>query len=49
MTVLKQLGKDKARDPEGLTNELFKEGVAGDDLLKAILMLMNLIKLLKYC
>ena len=42
--VLKQLGKDKARDPEGLTNELFKEGVAGDDLLEAILMLMNLIK-----
>ena len=44
MIVLKQLGKDKARDPEGYANEIFKEEVAGTDLLKAILKIMNLIK-----
>ena len=42
--ALKQLGTDKARDPEGLVNELFKEEVAGDDLLSAVLKLMNIIK-----
>ena len=30
--ALKQLGKEKSRDPEGFNNELFKEEVAGDDL-----------------
>ena len=42
--ALKQLGKEKSRDPEGFNNELFKEEVAGDDLMKAVLKLMNLIK-----
>ena len=38
------MGKDKARDPEGYANEIFKEEVVGTDLLKAILKIMNLIK-----
>ena len=42
--AIKQLGKEKSRDPDGLINELFKEEVAGDDLLLAMLRLMNLIK-----
>ena len=42
--ALKQLGKEKSRDPEGFNNELFKEEVAGEDLLLAVLKLMNLIK-----
>ena len=42
--VLKQLGNNKARDPEGHSNELFKESVAGTDLLEAVLKIMNLIK-----
>ena len=43
-TVLKQLDNDKARDPEGHANELYKEGVAGEDLLEATLKIMNMIK-----
>ena len=43
-TVLKQLDNDKSRDPEGHANELFKEGVAGEDLLDAILKIMNMMK-----
>ena len=39
--ALKQLKKDKSRDQEGFKNELFKETVAGDDLLFLVL---NLIK-----
>ena len=42
--VLKHLGNDKSRDPEGFANELFKEEVAGSDLLEALLKIMNLIK-----
>ena len=42
--ALKQLKDNKSRDPEGFSNELFKESVAGEDLLTAILKLMNLIK-----
>ena len=42
--ALKQLGNDKSRDPEGHINEIFKESVAGTDLLKATLRIMNLIK-----
>ena len=42
--VLKQLGNDKSRDPEGYINEIFKESVAGSDLLEATLKIMNLIK-----
>ena len=42
--ALKHLESDKSRDPEGYANELFKESVAGDDLLLAVLKLMNMIK-----
>ena len=42
--VLKQLKKDKSRDAQGYANELFTLSVAGDDLQKAVLKLMNLIK-----
>ena len=35
------LEKDKARDPNGLINELFKEGVAGKDLKISLLSLFN--------
>ena len=42
--VLKKLGRDKARDADGLANELFTLEVAGDDLLEALLKLLNLIK-----
>ena len=42
--VLKQLEKDKSRDPEGFANEIFKEDVAGSDLLDALLKFMNMIK-----
>ena len=42
--AVKQLANDKSRDAENHANELFKETVAGTDLLKAVLNLMNLIK-----
>ena len=42
--VLKQLKTDKSRDPDGYINELFKESVAGSDLLLGILKIMNMIK-----
>ena len=42
--ALKQLHKDRSADPDGYINELFKEAVAGDDLLLPILILMNRIK-----
>ena len=42
--VLKYLKKDKSRDPLGYANELFQEGVAGDDLKEALIRLMNRIK-----
>ena len=42
-TALKQLQNDKSRDPEGFANEIFKESVAGEDLLVAVFKLMNLI------
>ena len=35
---------NKSRDPNGFINELFKEGVAGKDLVKAVTTLMNKIK-----
>ena len=44
LQVLKKLGKDKSRDANGYRNELFKKDAAGSDLLKAVLLLMNLIK-----
>ena len=42
--ALKSLDKDKARDALGLSNEIFKEGVAGTDLKLAVLKFMNRIK-----
>ena len=42
--AIKKLGKDKSRDAQGHANEIFKEEVAGSDLLKAVLKPMNLIK-----
>ena len=43
-TVLKYLKNNKSRDPSGYANELFKQETAGDDLKRAILLLMNRIK-----
>ena len=42
--VLSHLKKDASRDPFGYANELFHPDVAGTDLKKAVLTLMNLIK-----
>ena len=42
--VLKNLKKQKSRDPLGLANDIFRPEVAGDDLKLAILKLMNKIK-----
>ena len=42
--VLKNLKKQKSRDPYGLANDIFRPEVAGDDLKEAILKLMNKIK-----
>ena len=42
--VLEQLKMNKSRDPHGLANELFKNEVAGNDLKRALLLLMNRIK-----
>ena len=42
--AVKHLDNDKSRDAHGLANELFKEGVAGTDLMLAVVKLMNLIK-----
>ena len=42
--VLKQLKKKKSRDPLGLANELFSPDTLGDDMIQAILKLMNRIK-----
>ena len=42
--VLRNLKKNKARDPLGYCNELFRPEVAGDDLKMAILKMMNKIK-----
>ena len=44
--VLKNLKTNKARDPKGLINDLFKPGVIGDDLEKSLIMLHNRIKYL---
>ena len=42
--VLKNLKNNKARDPLGNSNEIFKPTVAGSDLKLAILLLVNMIK-----
>ena len=44
MKVLKRLKVNKASDPMGLVNELFKPGVAGSDLVNSVLTLCNMIK-----
>ena len=40
-SVLKSLKKGKCRDPQGLINELFKDGIAGKYLKKSILHILN--------
>ena len=42
--VLKNLKKQKSRDPLGLANDIFRPEVAGDDLKLAIVKMMNNIK-----
>ena len=42
--ALKGLAKDKSRDADGYANELFAITVAGDDLMLAVLKLLNCIK-----
>ena len=41
---IKKLKKNKARDPLGMTNEIFMDGYIGQDLKNALLLLMNGIK-----
>ena len=41
MKILSNLKNDKARDPHGLVNELFKPGVIGQDLFDSLLYLLN--------
>ena len=41
---MKNLKKQKSRDPYGLANDIFRPEVAGDDLKLALLKLMNRIK-----
>ena len=43
-TVLKHLKKNISQDPFGFPNEIFHIDVAGDDLKKAIIIMMNRIK-----
>ena len=40
-SVLRYLKKNKSKDPFGYANELFDADIAGEDLKKAILILMN--------
>ena len=42
--AIKHLKKDKARDPNGLINELFKDEVAGKDFKISLLSLLNKIR-----
>ena len=42
--VMKKLKVNKATDPVGLVNELFKPGVAGSDVVDSVLTLCNMIK-----
>ena len=42
--VMRSLKTNKCRDPLGLSNELFKPGVCGPDLVKAIMILANACK-----
>ena len=43
-TALKDLKKNKSRDSEGLMNELFKDGVIGDNLKESLLVMFNRLK-----
>ena len=43
-SILKKLKNNKSRDPHGLINELFKEGVIGKDMEDSLLMLLNKVK-----
>ena len=45
---MKSLKKNKARDPNGWINDLFKEGVAGTNLKLSMLKLFNKIKIENY-
>ena len=42
--ALETLKKDKARDPNGWINEIFKDGVAGKDLKSSMLIFFNRMK-----
>ena len=42
--VMRHLKNKKSRDPYGYANEIFKQEVAGQDMIKAVTMLMNKIK-----
>ena len=44
INILKKLKTGKSRDPMGFANEIFHPTVAGDDLINAIVILMNRIK-----
>ena len=41
INVLKSLKNKKARDPHGMINELFKEDLAGNDLINSLLLFLN--------
>ena len=43
-SAVKSLNMGTSKDPYGHPNELFKKGVAGEDLIMAITKLMNIIK-----
>ena len=47
--VLKDLKRNKTRDPHGLVNEVFKPGVLGEDLKLGMLSLFNCIKQEQNC
>ena len=42
--TLKSLKTGESRDPENIVNDIFKEGVIGDDLKYSMLLMMNKIK-----
>jgi hypothetical protein len=42
--AINELKKDKSRDPNGWINEIFMEGIAGNDLKLSLLVLFNRIK-----
>ena len=42
--ALKSLKNDKARDPHGWVNEIFKDGIAGKNLKLSLLRLLNNVK-----